>query len=131
METHQHEAVEKKLSGRYNCAQAIVCSYPELTGLDSEQSRAVAAAFAAGMGNMQGTCGALVGAGIVLGLHYHHMPQALAAMRQVITRFEQRNGATQCHQLKGIATGKVLRECHLCVADAAQLLEEALQKQEQ
>ena len=40
-------------------------------------------------------------------------------------KFEQRNGATQCKLLKGVGTGKVLRECSACVADAAEFLASA------
>ena len=98
-------------------------SYPELTGLDEETAMAATAAFGAGMGNMEGTCGALVGAGIVLGLHHKDKAKAMKAMRQIMTQFQAQNGATQCRLLKGVGTGRVLRECHDCVADAARLLE--------
>ena len=54
--------------------------------------------------------------------------KAIKAMRQIMTQFQQRNGATQCRLLKGVGTGKVLRECPLCVADAAEFLEEQLDK---
>jgi bacterioferritin-associated ferredoxin len=47
-------------------------------------------------------------------------------MRQIMTQFQQRNGATQCKMLKGVGTGVVLRQCTDCVADAAEFLEEQL-----
>ena len=47
-------------------------------------------------------------------------------MRQIMTKFQERNGATQCKLLKGIGTKVVLRECPDCVADAAEFLEEQL-----
>ena len=78
------------------------------------------------MGNMEGTCGALVGAGIVFGLATKDRMVARKGMRQIMTQFQQRNGATQCKLLKGIGTGVVLRECPGCVADAAELLEQQL-----
>ena len=84
--------------------------------------------FPAGMGNMEGTCGALVGAGVVLGLATKDKAKSIKTMRQIMTQFQQRNGATQCRLLKGVGTGKVLRECPLCVADAAEFLEEQLDK---
>lgn len=80
------------------------------------------------MGNMEGTCGALVGAGVVLGLATKDKAKSIKTMRQIMTQFQQRNGATQCRLLKGVGTGKVLRECPLCVADAAEFLEEQLDK---
>lgn len=75
---------------------------------------------------MEGTCGALVGAGIVYGLACKDKAKAIKGMRQMMEKFKQRNGATQCKILKGVGTGKVLRECPLCVADASEFLEELL-----
>lgn len=49
-------------------------------------------------------------------------------MRQIMEKFRQRNGATQCKLLKGVDTGKLLRECPLCVADASEFLEEILEE---
>ena len=80
------------------------------------------------MGNMEGTCGALVGAGLVLGLVNKDKVKSMKQMRQIMTRFQDRNGATQCKLLKGVGTKNVLRECPLCVADAAEFLEELLQQ---
>lgn len=86
----------------------------------------IAGAFGGGMGNMEGTCGALVGAGLVLGLTNKNKVMAMKQMRQVMTKFQQRNGATQCKLLKGVGTKVVLRECADCVADASEFLEEQL-----
>ena len=68
METRKHKAAEKLQNGTHNCAQAIICTYADLIGIDEETGRNLGNAFGSGMGNMEGTCGALVGAGIVLGL---------------------------------------------------------------
>ena len=86
-------------------------------------------AFGSGMGNMEGTCGALVGTGIVLGMATKDKATARKGMRQIMTQFQQRNGATQCKMLKGVGTGVVLRQCSGCVADAAEFLEEQLEKE--
>ena len=127
METRKHLAAEKKRCGSHNCAQAIVCTYADQIGLDDATARNVGNAFAAGMGNMEGTCGALVGAGIVLGMATKDKAQSMKAMRQVMTQFQQRNGATQCRLLKGVGTKEMLRECPDCVADAAEFLEAQLE----
>ena len=66
------------------------------------------------------TCGALVGAGIVLGLATQDKAKSIKGMRMIMDKFKQRNGVTQCKLLKGVGTGKVLRECPLCVADASE-----------
>ena len=127
METRKHLAAEKKRCGSHNCAQAIVCTYADRIGLDDETARNIGNAFAAGMGNMEGTCGALVGAGIVLGMATKDKAKSMKAMRQVMTQFQQRNGATQCRLLKGVGTKEMLRECPDCVADAAEFLEAQLE----
>lgn len=128
METRKHIASEKLQSGTHNCAQAIVSTYADIIGLDETTAKNIANAFGGGMGNMEGTCGALVGAGIVLGLATTDRAKSRAEMRQVMMRFQERNGATQCKLLKGVGTNIVLRECSGCVADAAELLEEQLDK---
>jgi C_GCAxxG_C_C family probable redox protein len=86
----------------------------------------IANSFGAGMGNMEGTCGSLVGAGIVLGLVNKDKAKSMKQMRQIMTKFQERNGATQCKLLKGVGTKAVLRECPDFVADAAEFLEEQL-----
>lgn len=123
METRKQLAVEKKHCG-LNCAQAVLCAYVDLAGIDEETAIRLAAPFGAGMGNMEGTCGAITGAGLVLGLV--SQGPATKQMRQIMNKFQERNGATQCKLLKGVGTGKVLRECSDCVADAAEFLEEEI-----
>ena len=126
METRKQIAAEKLMCGTYNCAQAVICTYTDIIGIDEETGRNLGNSFGSGMGNMEGTCGALVGAGIVLGLATKDRAVARKGMRQIMTQFQQRNGATQCKLLKGVGTGVVLRECPGCVADAAEFLEEQL-----
>ena len=123
METRKQIAVEKKHCG-LNCAQAVLCTYADLAGIDEETAIRLAAPFGAGMGNMEGTCGAITGAGLVLGLV--SKGPATKQMRQIMNKFQERNGATQCKLLKGVGTGKVLRECSDCVADAAEFLEDEI-----
>ena len=148
-ETRKNIAAEKKRCGSHNCAQAILHTYADIAWIDEELAMNIANSFGAGMGNMEGTCGALVGAGLVLGLVNKDKAKSMKQMRQIMTKFQERNGATQCkllkgrssesHQaclngrvvtdfdkVKGIGTKVVLRECPDCVADAAEFLEEQL-----
>jgi len=126
MESRKQIASEKKRCGSHNCAQSILHTYADIAGIDEATSMNVANAFGAGMGCMEGTCGSLVGAGMVLGLVNKDKVKAMKQMRQVMTKFQERNGATQCKLLKGIGTKKVLRDCPDCVVDAAEFLEEQL-----
>ncbi|MCR4765546.1 MAG: C-GCAxxG-C-C family protein [Bacteroidaceae bacterium] len=126
METRKHIAAEKKRCGTHNCTQAVVHTYADIAGLDEATSMHVGNAFAVGMGNMEGTCGALIGAGIVLGCACKDKAKSMKKMRQIMEKFQARNEATQCKLLKGVGTKKILRECPDCVADASEFLEEQL-----
>jgi putative oxidoreductase len=125
-ESRATEASQRKASGQFNCAQAVACTYADICGVDSETMRMAANAFGTGMGCMQGTCGALVGAGMVLGLVKRDRTAAMLAQKRIMNSFHKQNGATICSQLKGMGTGIQLRHCNDCVADAATLLEAEL-----
>ena len=114
MESRIQEASAKKICGSHNCTQAVACTYADKTGLDEETVKNIGNGF---------------GAGIVYSLATKDKVKAMKGMRQIMEKFQQRNGATQCKILKGIGTGKVLRECPLCVADASEFLEELLEKE--
>ena len=60
-------AVTLKHNG-YNCAQAVLCSFVNETGLSEELLKQIGAGFGVGMGCMEATCGALIGAQIIMGL---------------------------------------------------------------
>ena len=62
------KAVQLKMFGGYNCSQAVTAALADQTGLSEEQLKSVAAGFCAGMGNLEATCGALIGAVMVAGL---------------------------------------------------------------
>ena len=126
METRKFAAAEKRRSGKCNCAQAVICTYCDKACISEEEALNLGNAFAAGMGNMEGTCGAIVGAGVVVGLVNKDRAKSVRDMRQIISKFQERNGATQCKLLKGVETNCVLRECPDCVADAAEFLEEVI-----
>ena len=126
METRKHLAAEKKRCNSHNCAQAVVCTYCDLVGLPEQTALDIAGAYGTGMGNMEGTCGAVVGAGMIIGLATKDRNLSRARMAQLMTRFQERNGATRCRLLKGIDNGKVLRDCPDCVADASEVLEEII-----
>lgn len=126
MKSRSVVAAENKRSGAYNCAQAVACAYNDIVGLDEDALKAMTAAFGTGMGSMDGTCGALVGAGVILGLVKKDRVVARAAMKRVMDGFKAKNRSTVCRELKGVDTRCVLRDCNGCVADAADLLAQEL-----
>ena len=126
METRKYLAAEKKRLNTHNCAQAVVCTYCDLVGLPEQTALDIAGAYGTGMGCMEGTCGALVGAGMIVGLATKDRNLSRTRMKEIMTQFQARNGATQCKLLKGIGTRKPLRDCPDCVADASEFLENYL-----
>lgn len=128
MENKIEEARARKRSGEHNCAQAVACTYSDLAGLDEETLLAATHAFGAGMATMEGTCGALTGAAVVVGLATGDRARSRVLIKDIMENFRKRNGSTVCRKLKGIGTGCPLRQCEDCVADAAEFLEEALQR---
>lgn len=117
------KAIELKQNG-LNCAQAVICAYTDVTGLDYQTSYNISSGFGSGMGNMEGTCGAISGANMVIGMINKEKEASSRAMRTLMAKFAERNGATQCKLLKGIGTGCVLRPCNECVADAVEFVED-------
>jgi C_GCAxxG_C_C family probable redox protein len=124
METRKHLAAERKKT--CNCAQAVIATYADVVGITEQQAMNLGNAFGSGMGNMEGTCGALTGAAIIVGLATGDKLRSRKVMTKIMTQFQERNGATQCKLLKGVGTGQVLRSCEGCVADASELLENEL-----
>ena len=124
METRKHLAAERKKT--CNCAQAVIATYADMVGITEQQAMNLGNAFGSGMGNMEGTCGALTGAAIIVGLATGDKLRSRKVMTKIMTQFQERNGATQCKLLKGVGTGQVLLSCEGCVADASELLENEL-----
>ena len=113
----------KKKNG-YNCAQAVACTYCDYVGCSEEEMFNICQAFGSGMGTLEGTCGAISGAGVILGMMNKNRIQTSKDIRKIMQKFKEQNSTVICKTLKGIETGKVLRECNDCVRDAAKFLEE-------
>lgn len=62
------KAVELRNTKGYNCAQAVLCAYADLYGLDEKTAYKIAEGFGSGMGGMGDTCGAVSAAFMLLGL---------------------------------------------------------------
>lgn len=124
METRIKKAIERKK--HCNCTQAVLSTYCDLTGIDEATSMQLCQGLGAGFGNMEGTCGAIVGACIAYSLIAEDKGTAMQGSKHIMEQFKERNGSTQCKTLKGVDTKIVLRECPMCVADACEFLEELI-----
>ena len=114
------KAVELKLHGGYNCSQAVTAVLADQTPLTEEQLKNITAGFCAGMGNLEATCEALIGAGIIAGLKTEG-EGTLKITRQMLENFKDRCGATRCKDLKTMTDGKPLCPCETCVQNAVMI----------
>lgn len=133
----------------FNCAQALLGAFDDLTGLDRQTSARLASSFGGGMGRMREVCGTVSGALMVLGLtlgyddpkdteakkaHYH-------LVQEYARRFRETNGSIICRDLlAGVQTTPgedpeertesyyKKRPCPDLVGFAAELLEEILKE---
>ena len=57
-------AVETFAAGKGNCTQSVLCAWEDKIPVDHDTLMKLGAGYGAGMGCMQATCGALIGATI-------------------------------------------------------------------
>ena len=132
MESRVGKALELH-QGSCNCAQAVLCAYADLVGLETDEAYRLGAGLGSGMGGMEGTCGALVGACILSGLKNSAGPEvrggnaaAAKCSRAMVSQFGEIAGATRCADIKGAVTGTPLYSCRDCVALGARLAEQVV-----
>ena len=125
MTTAERQDYAAKLKREMNCCQAVVRAFADTVPLDEATLTSLAAGFGSGMGTMEGSCGALVGAVMVAGLRTGGSG-TMALSRRILPRFRELCGATICRELKGVDTGKPLCSCEDCVRNAVLAAAEAL-----
>lgn len=131
--TKKEEAIELH-NKKYNCAQAVACSFSEEVEVSEETLFKAAEGFGLGMGCMNGICGALTGAVMLAGFKNSDgnttNPSTKAATyklaRAMMESFEQKTGGTVCKDLKGVETGTVLCSCSDCIRAGVEAVEEVL-----
>lgn len=144
--THADKAEQLFCEG-YNCAQAVLAAFGDLTGLSDDTAMRIASSFGGGIARMREVCGAVSGAAMVLGLvrgsadptdkeakkaHYQLVQEFAAA-------FREQNNSIVCRELLGgvqTTPGGVpedrtpayyhKRPCPALVRCAAQILDQML-----
>lgn len=119
---------------KYNCAQAVACAFSKEAGVDMETLFKACEGFGLGMGGTYGTCGAISGAVMLAGFKSSdgnvENPATKAATyqlsKEIVAKFEAKNKASRCRDLKGMDTGMVLRSCPDCIMDAVEIVQEVL-----
>lgn len=110
------KAVEYKHSG-YNCAQAVAKALMEAEEMNADSILKETAGFAVGMGTMETTCGALIGANMILGIKTEGKGTVMKS-KELYTQFANQCGASICKELKGRDTGVILCDCDDCIRNA-------------
>ena len=134
-------------AGRMNCSQAVLTAYCEQFGLERRLALKLAQGFGGGMGRMGGTCGAVTGAYMVLGLAQkmwdenpgQSRDRTYELVREFNQRFKALHGSVICKELVScdLSTSEGLAEarnkkifttvCPNLVRDSVKLLEVLLQ----
>ena len=105
------QSAEELFTAGLYCAESVVTALAKSQGLESDLLPKVATAFCGGMARTCGTCGALTGAimGIGLALGRSEPGESVApsyiATQQLVREFEQEFGSRDCHVLLGCDLG--------------------------
>ena len=91
----------------YNCAQAVVLAFDDLTGLDNKTAAMLTSSFGGGMGRLREVCGAASGMFAVAGiLKGYDDPKAkeekaehYAFIQNLADKFKTENGSYICREL--------------------------------
>ena len=93
------DVASSRFSEGFSCSQSVLAAFAPEPGLDADAALRVSAAFGGGMGRAGGTCGAVTGALMVLGLRYGPTvadkvakEQTYTQAREFIARFEAASG---------------------------------------
>lgn len=136
----------ERFQGGYSCSQSVLVAFAPDLGLEADAALRVAAAFGGGMARTGGTCGAVTGALMALGLKYGATrsddkaakERLYTLAREFMARFEARQGALSCRELLGYDIGdpqghRAFREkglsatvCSQAVAAAAEIVEQLI-----
>ena len=115
-----------QMKNKNNCCQSVLLAFADLVDLAPEELKKLGAGFGGGMGCMEGTCGALCGAEMILGLVKAGAGPVRGEAATLHRAFTEKCGSSLCKEIKGRDTGKVLCSCPDCVRNAADLLDAAL-----
>ena len=128
--TRTEKALKKQSQG-YNCAQAVLCAFDDVVGIEENELFRISEAFGGGMGGTQGICGAVSSmvalAGLLTSRGVDALPETAKAQSyrvasELMAEFERRNQSLICHRIKT----EGLRSCPGCVEDAVKIVEKML-----
>ena len=94
----------------YNCAQAVLLAFEDITQLDTATAAALSSSFGGGMGRLREVCGAVSGMFMVSGvIRGYSDPKATdekmnhyALIQSLAADFKKENGSIVCRELLGL-----------------------------
>lgn len=132
-------------NSNFNCTQAVLAAFAEPGQIDEATAMKIASGFGGGIGRTGGTCGALTGAVMVIGLRCGTADAAdkttklevYRKVRLLTEEFKLRAGSTICRDLIGFDLStpqgqlaakepRAFDRCDNFVRIAAEILEELL-----
>ncbi len=140
-----HEAKARELFKKgYNCSQALLCAFSDVTGLEEDIALKLASSFGGGMGRLREVCGGVTGMFMAAGILYGYddvEDKALKAahyerIQELAKLFEKEHGTILCRELLGLSETRSTpvpadrteayyqsRPCEDFVGSAARILE--------
>ncbi len=142
------EKALKFYSEGLNCAQSVIASFADILQLDEQTAVRIASGFGGGMGRLQGTCGAITGAFMVIGYlrgKYQDGDEESAEktnklIQEFSKKFSKKHGSINCKSLinfdlnndKDLQAAKNAdvfnKKCAFFVKTAVEMLEETLKE---
>lgn len=91
----------------YNCAQAVLLAFEDITNLDTKVAAALSSSFGGGMGRLREVCGAVSGMFMVSGIvRGYSNPEATdekaehyAFIQNLAAEYKKENGSIICREL--------------------------------
>lgn len=120
-----------------NCCQSVCLAFADKLCIDEEVLFKISEGFGAGMGNLQGSCGALSAAVMIAGLYNSGGKDAVVRTKsetyklvsQISNEFVNLAGSMCCKEIKGIETGHVLKSCDGCIETAVYIIKNFIFKE--
>ena len=103
---HSTYAVELFIKG-YNCAQAVMVAFCDLTGMEDKYAAKLSSSFGAGMGGLREVCGAVSGMLAVAGILYGYddpedavsKKAHYALVQELAKKFQAQTGSIICRDI--------------------------------
>ncbi len=148
MTFHEQKAVELFRKG-CNCSQAVFTAFSDVTGIDERTALRMSSSFGGGLGRLREVCGAVSGMALAAGILWGYdniedksfKTEHYALVSGMAHKFSDIFGTYICRDLLGLRDYKYSpvaedrtaeyyknRPCERCIAAAARILDEEIEK---